>query len=161
MEKYIDFDFIESPEDTIKLNNLYKNYEMIYKNFASKENVYPTKDKKVIAKLYELEDKIYTIGKRKLSDKERIILEIKRIENYIKKNKDIEPKILKKTKNELEHLINLVNQNCLENDDFIYYFKSKISIIQAYLGLNITFFVAALETYEDGIIMDKPLKKQR
>ena len=48
-----------------------------------------------------------------------------------------------------------MGKNGLVDDNIIKYFKKRISILQAYLGMNIKFFNEALEVFDEQILMTK------
>lgn len=129
--------------------NLYKIYKLFYVNYNLKES-------NTQKKLNELEDKIYTINGQVLTQKERIILELKNIYKFIQKNDNKISSITKQTiYNELNSLNNILRKNIQFDNDMIKYFKKKISLLQAYLGMNIKFYNEALELFDEKILIAK------
>lgn len=82
-------------------------YINLYKNYNLKEQK--------ITSLDVVDNKVYTVNDRKLTQKGRIILELSQLDSMMKKN-------------------DLVDSNIID------YLKKCISILQAYLWMNIKFF---------------------
>ena len=150
----------ESSEDEkILYKNLYDNYNLIYKNYDINnlpENInYDSKiiDSKAKLELEKLEDRVYTVNGRVLSQKERIAIELKNILRFINDNEsNIDKKLCLALMKELKLLMSLKTKIDLEDPTVIKYMKKHISIIQSYLGLKIKFFNAAIEALYDQII---------
>ncbi len=147
--------------------NLYKIYNLLNKNYNLKEQRVNSLDPIELSakrKINEQEDRIYTINDKQLTQKERITLELKNILRYINKNGErISSSTKKRVLDELNELntISKRNENNMTNQDMINYFKKRISILQAYLGMNIKFFNAALEVFDEQILMSKINSKTR
>lgn len=159
---YIDINDISSiienmdPIDQRTYINLYKNYNLLHKNYDF-DSIINIKDNiDIKEKLNNLEDKVYTVNSKILSEKERIVLELKNIERFLTKNTKIKNdelpiELLEKTFNELEELNRILEQIGTDDPKMINYFKKRISILQASIGINIKFFVPALETFEEKV----------
>lgn len=120
-------------KDLVCLVRLYSNYNLV--NEITNGNY-----EQEIIKKYE--DYIYTINDLVLSDKARIILELKNIRKKLSNNKDIIPEWQEQIENDLFHIENLLNY-----DKYTNYIKEQLSIIQTLLGLKITFFNSAYELF--------------
>ena len=144
--------------------NLYKNYNLLCENYNLEENGinscdgidYNTK-----RKIDELEDKVYTINGEVLTQKERVLLELKNIFRFVLKNSDRIPNETSVfISNELSELDSIMQKKGLVDSDIIKYFKKRISILQAYLGMNIKFFNEALEVFNEQMLVTK-IRKRR
>ena len=89
--------------------NLYKNYDLLYKNYGlkvQKINTLDFVDFDTKRKLSKLEDKIYTVNGKVLTQKERIMLELKNILRFLSKNGDrVSDKIKFKVSSELNEYL--------------------------------------------------------
>ena len=146
IDKQVFFNYLKntnfSSDEMTYLIRLYKMYSLTEKIVESKgENA-----------LRYYEKKIYTINGKIMSDIKRIQLEIYSI------NKTLDSKICSgtlddKTIDFIKEVIEELNQLLLSKDDLdkalIDYMKKKISVIQAKLGLNNTFFNATREAFFD------------
>lgn len=139
--------------------NLYKNYNLLYNNYNLKEqkiNSLDAIDPETKRKMSELENKIYTVNGKVLTQKERVILELKNILRFISKNEVRVPNNVKDiVSKELTELDLMMEKNGLLDNDIIKYFKKRISILQAYLDMNIKFFNEALEVFDEQILMTR------
>lgn len=139
--------------------NLYKNYNLLYNNYNLKEqkiNSLDVVDSETKRKISELENKIYTVNGKVLTQKERVILELKNIFRFLSKNGDRVPdKVKTIVSKELTELDSMIKKNGLFDNDIIKYLKKRISILQAYLGMNIKFFNEALEVFDEQILVTR------
>lgn len=131
--------------------NLFKYYTLINNKYRGKVreeldsyNYYNDLDK--------LEDKVYTINRNVLSDEERIILELNRIFRFLEINiNKIPSELAKYVFDELKELTGLISEEELKSPEMVIYFKKKISLLQAALGLRINFFNAASEVFKERV----------
>ncbi len=143
----------------INLHEIYSIYNIVKEKYkANKEESHQTYDVdyNTSKALDEFEERIYTINKNTgnkvvLTQRTRILLELNSIGRYVLKNivsipENIRNIILK----DINELNSILKENDLNDDDYetIEYFKEKISIIQAYLGMKIKFWNAAVGAYE-------------
>ena len=146
-----------SPEKQQLYMNLYKIYRIFYANYNLKDQKINSLDRiepDTQRKLSELEDKIYTINGQVLTQRERIILELKNIYKFIQKNDNKIPTTNKQiVYNELKSLNIMLRKNISLDNDMIKYFKKKISLLQAYLGMNIKFYNEALEAFDEQVLI--------
>ena len=164
-KNYVDSNYMTSIiknaslEDQRLYMNLYKTYDLLARNYNLKPQIIDSLDlidEKTKAELRKIEDRIYTINNETLTSKERIALELKNIVGFINRNGDRIPKEIKqKVLNELEELKAVSKRNDIANKDMIMYFKKRITILQAYLGMNIKFFSAAIEVFDEQILMSR------
>ncbi len=142
--------YLLKSKENAYLLELYKIYELCSK--ITNNNI--LKRKKI---LDSLEDKIYTINGKVLSQKERVALELKRIIKEFSKCQN--EKVKNDIAAELNALIIFMDSN--ESDTKKYYaiLKQKIAVIEAKLNININFFYAAsmafLDRYESEFISSK------
>lgn len=124
---------LETPDNTSFIR-LYKMYVLTEK-IIEKD---PINANKI---LEEYEEKVYTIGDKKIPKIKRIELEIKRISKYIEKNDSITLEQIKSMTFELNKIKDMLKQiDELEIDNsLLEYIKKRISVMQAALGLNNTF----------------------
>lgn len=135
-----------------KYINLYKYYDLINNKYNIKSDIDMDNNYNYYGDLEKLEDKVYTINRKLLSDDERIILEIKSIASYLEKNIDKLPSdLVSYVFEELKELNELIHDGELKNSNMIDYFKKQISLLQASLGLKIKFYNAALEVFDEQI----------
>lgn len=153
---YIDMDDILSviekmnPINQRTYINLYKNYNLIHKNYQFNS----IKDEKEIQeKLNALEDKVYTVNGKVLSPKERVVLELKNIARCLNENNQLPEELLERVFHELEELNRILKRVGLTDPKMIEYFKKRISILQASMGMNVKFFGLSLEIFEEQIEM--------
>ncbi len=115
--------------------------------------------------LKKLENDIYTVDHKVLSDQERLAIEIRKIINVNEKNPDLKNKVVieKKLANFLELMDEIFDKNIDENyileafkekfnvakKDAIFSIKKKIAIIESELGIPINFFEAASFAFLD------------
>ncbi len=130
------------------LLNLYKIYELCRK--ISNGNLKRNKDL-----LDEVEDKIYTINGKVLSQQERIALEIKRVYKVCSGIKD--EKIKNAFINQLKDIVGIIDFNFDDpkfksefNQDELYYIaKQTLSVAQAKLDMPISFLYSASTVFMD------------
>lgn len=124
-----------SKNSIVELYRLYKIYNLI--------NIVLQKTGR--ASVEKLEDAIYTVDNKVLSDKDRIVLELSNITDQLNNINDgnlrneVDLK-LNTLKNELEELD-------LSDKTVLLYFKKNISLLQAKLGIENTFLLAAFEAF--------------
>ena len=170
-EKYLDLETLSNLVNKSNLAayefdmiiNLYETYQLVWRYFNSAYGeMNSLKDSCIVRKMNAFEDKIYTIGENTFSDKERIVLELLKIEEYVNSDDlNINKEFKKFVLNELEQLKKIVNLN--EYYD-TYYLKKRVSLLQACLGLKRNFFNAAIDLLEDKVTKmqnDLELQKQR
>ena len=118
-----------------ELYRLYKIYNLI--NIVLEKNGRASVEK--------LEDAIYTVDNKVLSDKDRIVLELSNLSDQLinindnRLRQDIDLK-LNTLNNELDELD-------LSDKAVLLYFKKNISLLQAKLGMENTFLLAAFESF--------------
>ena len=118
------------------VQKLYSNYILIQKILRGSGGDIQLNDL-----LGKYEDKIYTIDGNLLNDKERIKYELKNIDNIGIKQGN-------KYAKEIKDLIQKFD-NIKDDEDLIFYIKKQISMIQAKLGIRITFYYAAYVAFLD------------
>lgn len=146
--------------------NLYEIYMLLAQNYNQDYNLKePQKnsidsisldsiDNKI--KLSELENKIYTVNGKVLTQRERIIVELKNIHRFINKNSNRIPSTTQAiVSSKLKELNSIIEKNELTDNEIIKYFKKSISILQAYLGIKIKFFNEAVEAFDELVLMSK------
>lgn len=135
---------------------LYKIYDLSCK--VTKNNIF--KNKRI---LDELEDRIYTVDGKVLSQKERIIHDLTILLNTIDKASTEKEKgdLLEK----IEDVIDTVRKSKVSNIKIYDVVKQNIVILQAQLKLPINFFfsasVAFLDAYESAYINKKILDENK
>lgn len=164
-KEYVDTDYMVSimkgltPEQQKLYMNLYKNYILFYSNYGLPKQTIDSLDPIDMGtkkKIRKLEDKVYTINGIVLTEKERIVLELKNISRFVEKNGS---SISEETKSivltEMQVLNSTIAEKGYLDNDMINYLKKSISILHAYLGMKIKFFNAALEAFDDQILMSR------
>ncbi len=115
--------------------------------------------------LKRLENDVYTVNSKLLSDQERLAIEMRKIINVNEKNPNLKNKVVieKKLANFLELMDEIFDKNIDENyimeafkekynvakKDAIFSIKKKIAIIESELGIPINFFEAASFAFLD------------
>lgn len=141
----------------------------LIKNYVYKDNLVPTEDKLLFVGLFNFyqkanrlnsfqsiedelnkyEDKIYNNDNKKITEVDKVRLEIERIKGMKVTDPDVK-QIVDKVINESEELLN--NKLCFSTS-ILEYIKKKIVVLQILLKLDITFFKAAydlfIEKYSD------------
>ena len=131
-----------TPGEANCITNLNKSYNCIkmlaQENFEKNEN-----------KLLQLENKIYTINGKTMTEKEKIIFETNRIYKVLeKKELNISLEDRENILFDLETINNLLEKyNNILDDLTIKYLKKKISILQATVGIENNFFKATHEAF--------------
>ena len=140
------------------LKGLYSVFDMIYKLVDS--DIVGNIDL-----LKKLENDIYTVNNKVLSDQERLSIEIKNIIHINEKNSDLKNKVIidKKIENILDLMDEIFDKGIDENyileafkekfnnakKDAIFNIKKKIVIIESELNIPISFFEAATFAFID------------
>lgn len=131
--------------------NLYKNYALIdskyefSKNALLNDNIIDgklllTNNPNLKQELKLLENKIYTVNNRCIPNNERVLLELGNILKVLKKQ-NYSTDVLYNLKNEELHQLQILIENDkLNNEEILEFCKKKIVIMQATLGMKITFF---------------------
>lgn len=143
-------EYLLKSKENAYLLELYKIYEIC--NKVTNKNI--LKNKKSIDRL---EDKIYTVNGKELSNKERVVLELKKIiKEFSKCQKDI---VKNDVAAELNALIIYMDNNQQESNKYYEVIKQKIAVIEAKLYIPISFLyagaVAFLDKYESEYINNK------
>lgn len=114
----------------------------LYSNYFKLQNSLKNNN---IDQLNDYENQIYTFDNKSLNNRERIKIELDRITEKIKneKNKDV----LRYIKPDFEEIEQLLSLNDEMLNEFISYIKKKIVKIQICLGLTITFYQSAYELF--------------
>lgn len=132
---YLDSKNLESSDNT-SIIRLYKIYILIEK-IIEKD---PINADKI---LKEFEEKVYTIGDKKIPKTKRIELELTKISKSIAKNDNqgLSPIKLKNMNDEIEKIYSMLKQSedSEIDEELLGYMKKRISVMQAALGLNNTF----------------------
>ena len=131
--------------------NLYETYLFLLK-YCELEN--KNQDISLKKLMNSLENKIYTVGNRTLTDKERILFELNKIEKKLKDDtiKTDNKEYWLSQIQSLKNFIYPTNSKIEEIDiSIINYLKKEITKIQSALGLKNTFFNALNELFEDNI----------
>lgn len=119
----------DSNNDVGYIYRLYKNYALISKYI----NKYPTNAE---SDLQKLENDVYTINNKVLSEPDKLKIEFNRIFNN-------QEKLSIEDDQKLLELYDLYEKDSyLDNDLRLQYLKKQISILQAKLGLENNFFLA-------------------
>lgn len=151
IDKSFLIEHILKSKDNAYVLDLYKIYELCSR---ATNNIFKHKDI-----LDALEDKIYTINGKVLSQKERVTLELKKIIKEYSKC-DVE-KVKADVAGELNALIIFMDNNESNNKRYYEKLKQKISIIEAKLHIPINFLYGAsvsfLNIYESEYINGKLL----
>lgn len=124
----------EAVSDNKALINLYKKYFTLIE--LQKEN------KEI---LNDYENQIYNINGNILSDRERINVEIDKIEKIINNNNG---NINDDVEENLKHIRNLTKYDDVDFDGYIPYIKRLLCYMQAMLGIDITFYNDAIDAFE-------------
>lgn len=126
-----------SENNLLYLRRLYKTYLLVF-NYVKGDI---TLNKENIDKL---EDRIYTVNGKVLSDEDRIKLEFSRI---MKKVKDINLIKQKEVSSYIELLNSLLKDNL--SDDVVIYIKKIISLLQVMLDMPNSFLYASLLVFKE------------
>lgn len=143
--------------------NLYRNYSLINKKYDLGLTVGKTSyciNQGAMRKLNKLEDRIYTINGKVLTQQERIILELKNILKFLSRNKNIPNEIRNSIYREIDELYSIIKSTGLSSSEIIKYIKKRISIMQATLGIKIKFFNAALDVFIEKMLLAKIAKEE-
>src|SRR5690625_2221186 len=136
IKKYIYNDNLASTEEKLLFVSLF--------NFYKKTNRL-NKLEDVEDELNNYECKIYNVDDKKITEEDKIRLEIERIKRVKVTNPEIKH-ILEETIKEIEELL---NNKLYFSDSIIQYIKKKIVELQILLKLDITFFKAAYDLFTE------------
>lgn len=149
-------------EEKLAYINIFSICGLLYKNLKkdNDNSKVDITDPEVIKKLDKLEEKVYTVDGKVLTEKTRVTLEIYNINKFLEKNKEnIPQRTLDKIINEAESIRNSTDKIDFDDPETVMHVKRKITMMQAHLGMRIKFYNAALETISDIINNTKTLTK--
>ena len=143
-------EYFLNEKDSTYLINLYKIYELCNK---SVKNIKKNKQ------FFDyLEDKIYTVNGKVLTQKERIIFEVKRVYKVIEKITNFDKKM--KYLGELEAVV-LILENGNNQAKTYEMIKQKLAVLEAKLNISINFLysasIAFMNLYDSAYINNHPL----
>lgn len=121
----------------------FKSFLGLYSNYYKLSQIISKNENNNILKQYE--ERIYTINNHTMNDIERIIVEINKIKLEIRKLRDNEN--IEEIKEELDKIEDLLKTNTETVNGFVDYIKKKITKIQVFLDMDITFYDAAYNLF--------------
>ena len=144
----------------------------LYKSYVSIDKLIDGENEENKRKLSEYENKIYMVDGNKLTEIQKIQLEINRIDRVLSENKgSISRTGVERINEELDILRKLLVDYSKDSDNLtLDYIKKKISILQAILGIKNNFLLATYQAFiekymniciEQNINVDKILEHKK